>query len=482
MTKYRPRTKPFNHQRRALIWLWKNGNGGLFFEPGTGKTKVAIDFSAALYLQGESQRVLVLSPINALGVWEDQVALHLPEQIERQMEVLEGSIAEKTARIQKMVSNGSSSLQMVVVNYDAIIRRDQEWAIMDVLSAFDADILILDESHYVKNATAKRSLAAHKLGTKARHVLLLTGTPIGNKYLDLYSQLKVIDPMIWRDPYKGDAMSWTRFRYMYGVWGGRTGYELRGYQNLDDLRARYKPYVMTVRKRACLDLPKETDVNIPVKMSQHAWEVYSIFSETGYVVHRTHEIEAPIVLTKLLRLRQMTGGWVHDTSGQILELHRDKLNVLGSLLADLESAERKVLVFAAFVAEMEAICELARTDLLIRGGVSDARRRSVVREFQRTLRSQVLVLHAGSAEALDGLQSVCSDAIFFSKDHSWIKYQQSRGRLVRSGQEDPVTFYHLTVKGSVDNLVDQALREKKNLERMVMDDPDLMIAPQTSEY
>jgi len=363
--------------------------------PGTGKTKVALDFAAVLHRKGEVERVLILCPINAMQVWPDQMEKHLG--VYQSTLIPQGKVIEKADQIQEEISwyeNRKAPLRFIILNYEAIIKRDKNWNIMQVLEEYDADLIILDESQKVKSATAKRSKAAHRLGSRARYVCLLSGTPISKNYLDLYSQLKVIDPTIWRDPAKGDNFSWTRFRYRYGVWGGRTGYELRGYQNLDDLRDRYLPWISTARKKACLDLPPVTDEIIPIVMNPVSRIAYNAMAEEGMVVWRRHLIDAPIVLTKLLRLQEMTGGAVHDEVGEVIRFQTDKLMTLTGLVEDLMEAQEKVIIFARFKWELDQIREgLSNHGLVsIRGGVTAKGRKRAVDNFRDQTNTRILLI------------------------------------------------------------------------------------------
>lgn len=431
---------------------------------------------AASHLQREVSRVLVVCPINAIQVWPDQMEKHLPFRFSTGAQwscyIPQGTIAEKAEQIYSIEDEG---LTFILLNYDALSKRDNKWDIMKAIQWWNPQIVILDESQKVKNATAKRSKAAHQLGGRGRNIVLLSGTPISRNYLDLYSQLKVIDPRIWYLPERNKVASWTEFRHRYGIWGGSSGYELRGYQNLDDLRPRYKPYISSARKRDCLDLPSTTDVIIPVELNPAARQVYDLFSLDGMVVFKRHLIEAPIVLTKLLRLQQMTGGAVHDEMGELVEFQVDKMAVLKGLVEDLQDANRKAIIFARFTWEVRTILEVTNSKMVIQGGVSENDRKKAVRQFIESNKTDPLVIQIASGEALDGFQHVCSDVVFYSTDYSWDHYVQARGRVERAGQEEPITFYHLHCINTVDKLVYAALREKKNLERLILDDPDLLV-------
>ena len=484
--KYTPPVKSFSHQRKGLIWLWQktqgdrvgNKGGALFWDPGTGKTKAGYDFVSAAFIHRRAKRVLVLCPINALQVWDAQADDHIHSSITFTISIPVGTIADKAKQIRGW-GPGTSELSIFILNYAAIIKRDKRWEIMKAIQAYNPDIVIVDESHHIKGATTKQAKAAHLICGRAQYVLLLTGTPIGKNYLDLYSQLKAIDPRIWRAGWtKTGNMSWTDFRTNYAIFGGRTGYEIKGYINVEDLENRYIPQIRSARKENMADMPKVIDTIIPVELDADARRVYKVFAKDGLVVHKRHLIEAPIPLTKLLRLQQMTGGWVHDEQGDLVEIQRNKLAIFTDLLEDLASAGKSVVVFARFLAEMDAIYEAALRAYKphvyqIRGGVTSANRRKFVSAFQS--HAGCMVIQIASAEALDGLQNNCSYGIFYSSDYSLIHWNQARGRLDRVGQREPVTFYHLQVKASVDSLIREALEGKKDIERLVMDNPQVLL-------
>jgi SNF2 family DNA or RNA helicase len=476
--KYKPRVRMYAHQEAGLKALWKTKRGGAaFWEPGTGKTKLAYDYASALFQCGETSRVLVLCTVNALGVWPHQAGIHIPTSIPYSTHVPSGPISQKVTQIREIpLDEFPTRLNILILNYDAIIRRDKRWDIMAALEEYSADLVILDESQKVKNSSAKRAKACHRLGSLARYVLLLTGTPLAKNYLDLYSQLKVLNPTIWWDDSRQKVMSWTDFRNHYAIFGGRSGFELRRFINVDDLKARYRPWVTSVFKRDCLDLPSVSDVIVPIQMNQDAREAYSLFAKEGLVVWNRRLIEAPIVLTKLLRLQEMTGGFVHDEVGEKVHFQDDKMAALVSLIEDLKDAGQKVLIFARFKWEMDAIMLAIDTKLAIRGGVTSKARQLVVSQFIESDQPDAIVIQIGSGEALDGFQHVCSNAVYYSTDYSWENFGQSRGRLERSGQKSPITFYHLHMVGTVDKLVYQALRHKRDLEREVMRDPSILIA------
>ena len=440
-------------------------------DPGTGKTKIAIDSIAAFVNNGSVKKVLVLCPINALSVWPKEFGIHSPVKADIWVRPEKGNSEKKAIIFNDWVEttkegNHFYDVDIAVFNYEAIVRRDGKKPIFDAISKWNPDMIVLDESHKVKTATAQRSRQAHKLCAEARYTLLLTGTPISKNLLDLYSQLKCINPAIW------DGKSWSAFRNEYGIFGGKSGYELRGYTNVDDLISRYAPYVSTARKEDCLDLPKVTDIKIPVRWDPTSWASYVRFSNDGMVVHKRHMIFAPIVLVKLLRMQQMTGHTVNDEDGNPVVFNENKLAYTKDLVENLQEAGKPVIVFARFKAELEVLQKELDTPYVIKGGVSAKRRGEISKNWKG---DKPVIIQIASAEALDGLQRICSHAVFYSTDFSWINYFQARGRIDRAGQESPVTFYHMVMEESVDYLVVDTLKQKQDLEKLIKDNPDLLV-------
>jgi SNF2 family DNA or RNA helicase len=455
--------------------MWAKGSGMLAWDPGIGKSKAAIDYTAARYLNEDVHRVLIICPINAMQVWPDQWRKHYPYRQWR-MYTPTGSIAEKAQQIEDIAKSAHSKdgniLNIVVLNYAAVIKRDRRWAIRQAIARFNPDLLIVDECHHIKGATTKQSKAVLDISDYTPYRLLLTGTPIGKNYLDLYGQIRVITPFV--DPDR-KVMSWTAFRNEYAIFGGRSGHVLIKYQNLDRLHQSYRPHVMAVRKEQVHDMPAVTDAIIPVRFDDSQRTAYKVMAKEGMVVVGNSVIDAPIPLTKLLRLQQMTGGWVHDDTGRVVEFQTEKMKVTIDKVHELVGAGRKVIVFTRFLAEIRHLMQGLKVPVQsIQGGKSNVDRSGIVKWFIGTPKPCALVIQIASAEALDGLQTVCSDAVFHSVDYSLVHWSQARGRINRVGQSVPVVFYQVQVMQSVDGLIYDALQEKKAIEQYVMDHPEVL--------
>lgn len=471
---YEFKTKPYEHQANALKKIFRSDLGhALFMDPGTGKTKIAVDSVGAFnqHFGDKYRKILVLCPINALSVWPKEFTIHGPFHHDVWVRPDSGTSHDKAQAFSEWVEKTKQgdhfyNVDVAVFNYEAIIRRNGKQPIFEAIQKWDPDLIILDESQKVKTATAQRSRQVHKLCANAKFTLLLTGTPIGKNLLDLYSQLKCITPTIW------DGESWSAFKNRYGIFGGKSGYELLGYKNADELGEKYEPFVSTARKEDCLDLPPVSDIKIPITWDPTSWASYERFSADGMVVHKRQLIFAPIVLVKLLRMQQMTGHTVADENGNPVLFNEKKLAYTKDLVENLAETGEPVIVFARFKAEIQALQEALDTPYVIKGGVSAKRRGEIAKDWTG---DKPVIIQIASAEALDGLQHTCSNAIFFSTDFSWIHYFQARGRIDREGQKKPVTFYHMCMEKSVDYLVIDTLKEKQDLEKLIKDNPALLV-------
>lgn len=190
------KAKPYRHQVNAFDFVCskfdlrdenpESTGTALLMEMGTGKTITTIAVIGALYMAGKIKRVLIVAPLSIVGVWQEEFQKFA--DFDYVAITLEGSSAKKTDTLRHM---SGSSLQVIIVNYESA------WRLEDELLKYNADIVIADEGHKIKTHNAKQSKALHKMGAKARYKMLLTGTVITNKAIDVFSQYKFINPSVF---------------------------------------------------------------------------------------------------------------------------------------------------------------------------------------------------------------------------------------------------------------------------------------------
>lgn len=451
------KAKPFEHQVRAFALARTLDNSALLMEQGTGKTLVVIAVAGDRYLKGEIRRLLVVCPSSVLYEWKRQF-----EELAGfpyVLHTLEGSIRERAEFLRQTHLQDAEGLFIVAVNYEATWRLEEE------LKDWQPDMIILDESQKIKRLQAQQTKACIRIGRNARYRMILTGTPVTQSPLDYFTQYQFLDDRIF-------GRSFRQFRDRYAIMGGYGGYQVVGYRNLEELAERVGQIAFRVRKDECLDLPDTLDQFRYVQLEPEARALYDEMLEKAIIRFSEEEqVTAPIILTELLRLQQITGGFIPVGDG-VRQVSRAKLEAFKDVLEDLKDAGKQVVIFTRFRPEVEAIAkvagELGLTTFTLTGGTSMEARGRGIRDFQEG-RTQVFVAQIATGGL--GITLTAADtAIFYSADFSLANYDQAKARLHRIGQKRSVTYIHLVVKGSIDEEVIRRLAKKQDLARLVVDE------------
>lgn len=444
------------YQRDAIVKLTnRGGSGGLFMAMGTGKTRTALELAQDL----GAQRVLVVAPLSVMGVWVKETARWWPEAT---VASLRQTTSEGRARAATRAREFDPVL--VVTNYEGYWREPLRSAITKGL---EPDMVIYDEAHRLKGRATRQSRFAHALVDKTRWRLALTGTPMANGPEDLFSLYKAIDPGIY-------GTRWVDFEHAYIMRGGYGGHQIVGYRNRAVLEAKLDDSSFRITKEAALDLPPQLDVEVPITLdSRRVYdelrrkaivEIEGLRGEEGTALSRC-------VLTNILRLQQVTSGFVKLTDGREAQLSTEKQDSLADLLSDVVMATGRVVVFCRFRHDVgrAALAAHAVTgqSMVIHGGVPQHQREAILDRFQATERAVlVLQVQVGSL----GIDLSCAQvAVFYSLDYSLVNYLQARDRLHRLGQTGKVTYYHLVAESTIDETIYQTLERKQDLTHGILD-------------
>lgn len=466
--RYTFKTKPFSHQKRALAKIQKrNGRLGLFMEMGTGKTKVAIDWAGIGFYNHGVRRVLVVAPISVHGVWPRQIRQHsgAPARIFR----LSGNTRTRVKALSLILrSPVDDKLTYIIINYEGLWRQpDRGPGVEALIRKWHPDLVVFDESHRIKSPTSKQSKSAWRIARESDQCLILTGTPITRAPLDVFGQFRALNHHVFGE-------NWYQFKFTYGVWGGFGKHQLFGIRNLPDLIEKVRAWTFRIKKKQCLDLPEKLFVDVPVTLSDRGYAIYREMAKKMIVeIEETHAL-AQIVVVKLLRLSQITSGFVKDVDKRIRIFDDSKLRVCMDLLDDLLEEGQKVIIYAKFIPDIDRIGEkLIDKGIghrILSGSVPDRKRDSIVQDFQTKPDVKVFVaqLQTGS----EGIELFAGSAvIYYSMGNSALHYWQSQDRAHRPGQTKNVTYYRLIVPGSYDVVQYKALDAKEKVANVVIHDP-----------
>ena len=424
----------YRHQEIALSYLRSNDCYSLLMEAGTGKTLTVLTRVSELLKRGAISNYLIVAPKSALGSWIRDI--------------------EKFNDLERMILTDNGTF----INYDRIWRNGFDTNIFD--------LVVLDESHCIKNRTSNRTKSAFELALNAKYRYILTGTVISNGALeDIFAQFCFLDP--YKD--KGRIYSRIFKNHLERMSPGKTFrgsyYEFLDryailnkyhkpykYINVRELQALINEHSYRVKKSECLDLPdKLPDEIIYVENKEKA--LYKRLHSSSALLE--YEILAENPLSRMVKLRQLSSGFIKNEN-ELLTFKCEKLEILRELIERYDT-DKKLVIFAEFKFSIASICELLNT-LKIKYVTLDGeqKNKTIWRDFQKDESIRVIVCQYQTANA--GIDLFASDTIIYYEPtlRSTI-LEQSRDRIHRSGQKNKCSYIHLLTKGTVEEAIYKAL-------------------------
>ena len=254
---YKFKTKPYQHQLKALKLSWEKSYFAYFMEMGTGKSKVLLDNIAMLYDKGKIDGALIIAPKGVVGTWyKQEIPTHLVDHIENTTVLWQANITKGQSKKLGTLFKTGEELHILVMNVEAFSTQKGVDFAAKFLNCHNT-LMAIDESTTIKNPDAKRTKNICKLGQHAKYKRILTGSPITKSPLDLYKQCDFLAPELL-----GHSSYYT-FRTRYAImrtanFGGRSVQIVVGYRHLDELAETLKGFSYRVLKDECLDLPPKT--------------------------------------------------------------------------------------------------------------------------------------------------------------------------------------------------------------------------------
>lgn len=426
----------------------------------------AIAVTGAGYQMGYLKRVLIIAPTSVCAVWPKEFAEYaaFPYTIKTML----GDKRKRLKELDDLIKFPYPHLKVAVVNYESTWRD----GIYEALEDYDADLIICDESQRIKTHDSEQSKAVHRLGDKARYKMILSGTPVQNEAVDVFSQYIFLDPSVF-------GTNFYAFRGRYCVMGGFNRKQIVSYRDLDDLIMKEHSVAYRITKEEALDLPEQTFENRYITMSAKERTVYDRLRRDSYAeLSDGGTITATTVLTKLLRLQQFTGGFlVEDDTIRPQLVSRGKLDALADILQDyVVEGRKKLVIFARFlpeIHEIEALCgkvlkPSGMKAVAIYGDIKKEDRGAVVQQFQTDAATMVFIGQIDTAGT--GITLTAADTcVYYSVNFNYATYSQSLSRIHRIGQRNRCTYIHLVVEKTVDETILQALAKKEDLAKTVVD-------------
>jgi SNF2 family DNA or RNA helicase len=409
---------------------------------GLGKTRVALD---TIYNR-DHKRVLVVCPKSVVPVWAQQVKRHTPPDTYRVVRLDTGVVPQNLQRAKAAMHKPKQQGVMLVVNYQSVWREPfATWAL-----AQEWDCLILDEVHACKAPSGVTSRFLYRLGFRAQQRLGLSGTPLAHSPLDAYGVYRALDPVIF-------GTNFRKFQERYAILGGFGMRQVIGFQNMEEFAAKLNRIRYHV-DRSVLILPPVRHLDYPVTLPGDVEELYAELDKEFYAEVASGEVTVQNVLVKILRLSQLTSGYVKLDDGRLESVHFSKVQALADIIDGIPLDE-PVVVFCRFVADFENVCKVATS--LGRQYCELSGARKELPRWQHTSGAVLGVQVSAGAEGIDLTHAAYG--VFYSIGHSLAQYDQATARLHRPGQNRSVTYYHLVAEGTIDEKVYAALDKRRDI-------------------
>lgn len=456
-TKYRPKQKLFKHQKHGLDLSWDRESYAWFLEMGLGKTAALIHNAGMLYMERGLRGVLVVAPNKVDDQWLDE---QIPEH-------LDPRINTRLMHWGKKARFSSDAMNWFAINIDAVRTPKGRAACELFIELCDGKVMmIVDESHDIKNLRAARTKACIELGKKCAWRRIATGTPIGKNCEDKFSQFYFLDPAIIGHKY----ISSFRARYCITTMiQGRP--VVVGQKRTEEFYGLVAPHMYRLTKDEAVDLPKKLYVKVPYEMGaetrHHYTNMKDLFMaqlEDGTITRATH------AATMLLRLQQITNGFIVGDDGRAKRFSDERAK---ELLNILDQRTGKSVIWCRFkedIAQVEHfLLKVGRVPVVYHGDIKSKDRDIAKERFLHGDATDFLSNPETGGTGLN-LQGDYDTVIYYSNGFNSIKRRQSEDRSHRHGMKKQVTYFDIVASGSIDQLILNNLKGKKALSDLTLDE------------
>ena len=446
--------KLFDYQKKGILFsLFKSANI-IADEMGLGKTLQAIAVAVLKKDIYNLQRTLVICPASLKYQWQSEI-----ERFSHERAIIVEGLREERRKIYR-----AADAYFLIANYEAVLRD------ITVLIKYPPDMIILDEAQRIKNYDTKTSHAVKSIPKK--HALVISGTPLENRLLDLYSIMNFIDPEVL-------SPQWE-FSMNHCYFDKEKKNKITGYYNLQQLKERLAGYIIRREKSEVLkELPEVQEMTVPVVLHDVQAEIHAGLAKSL----------APILAKKyktffdMQRIQQILTSMrmVCDSSYLVDKEtnHSPKLDELQEILLeklDIIGKKRKVLIFSEWKTMLQIISKRLSHHgihhVILSGEVPVAERGLLIEEFARNPESLVfLSTEAGGT----GLNLQFADTVI-NFDLPWnpAKKNQRIGRVNRIGQQSSsITAINLVALNSLEARIADGLVLKESLFDAVLSEGDL---------
>jgi len=445
------------YQIEAYEHLLNNPKSVLFLGMSLGKTAVTLAYlHDMLYEELAFTKVLVIAPAKV-------ARLTWPQEVEKwanfkgmRLSLIAG---DETARLKAL----NTEAEIYVIGVDSTVWLTEQYYSRKSSGkwqgSFPFDCVVLDELSLFKSRDSERFKALRRAIKDVPYRIGLTGTPVPNGYVDLWSQMVLID--------NGERLgaSFVLYRDLYFTTrgNGMIVYEYSLKKGADKtIHSKIKDIALSMQTRDKIELPPLHLVDTYLELDAFDRENYDMF-EREYILEE-HDITAKTAADLSMKLIQLSSGAIYNAEREIIRLHDTKLNALADLLA--EYPNENFIVVYQFVHEVERILEKFPFARQLRQG------KGLNEDFEAWNRGEIklLLLHPKGAGHGLNLQFGGRRMVWFSLTWNLEHWLQTVARLLRRGADKDVIIHRLIVRKTLDERIKKRVEAKDDNQNFLLNE------------
>jgi len=431
----------FAFQEEGVAFFFTNkGRGVCCDEMGLGKTIQTLAWCA----EQKNKLKIIICPSSVKYNWEKEINYWLKN--EKNVFIMNG-------RKPETIPYGTN---YIIINYDILLHRYEE------ILKVNPNIIVIDEFHYIKKNTTKRTKIVKIICKGRNHIIGLSGTPITSRPLEFFNMLNIINPIMF-------PSYWQYVQKYCGAKHNGFGWDFSGATNTEELHLLVKDKIMIRRKKKDVlkDLPDKIRTIIPLDITNRKTYNKAKRDFLYYLLTEKKDFEKAESaskaegLTKMAYLRKLI---INGKMKYVLEWLDDFLE---------DNVDDKIVVFTLHRETLHQIFDKYKDIAVkIEGATSAIDRKKAVEKFQTDKNIRMFIGNiksAGTGITLTASSSVCHVEL------DWLptEHLQATDRCHRIGQKDTVNEYYLIAKDTIEEDIMELLSEKMDILNQVIDGKDV---------
>ncbi len=434
----------FDYQKEGIEFALFRKSVIIADEMGLGKTLQAMGAAILKKQVFGFKKTLIVCPATIKEQWKKEI-----EKFSDEKSLVIQGIPEE--RVKQYNEEGYF---FYIVNYETILR-DQV-----VISKAGFDFLILDEAQRAKNYETKTASSLKRI--KTNHKLVITGTPIENRLIDIFSIMGILDPHFF-------GPLWE-FSYQHCLFDPDRHNKINGYYDLQKLNKKLDEILIRREKRKVLDqLPNLQQINVPVNLSPLQADYHASYARgIAQILHKKfltpYDLQRLQLLLACMRMVCDSTYLIDDETNESPKLDELKYMLLEKM--DLANNDGKIIIFSEWVKVHKLIGRMLRDNNIgfveLNGKIPVKMRGELIRKFETNKHYKIFLSTEAGGSGLN-LQ-VADTLINFELPWNPAKKNQRIGRIDRIGQKsNKLTIYNFITRNSIEQQIASGLLLKQNL-------------------